>query len=557
MTSEPEAVQTTLPGNALGLRNVGHGAVWRWSSLVLAISVVIPLLVLAGSWLYVSPDVWQHLGATVLPDLLVNTIILVLGVGVGTVFLGVSLAWLTTMCEFPGRTVLDWALMLPFAVPTYVLAFVFLGVMDFSGPIQGLMRDLLGLSPRWSFEVRNGLGVVTVMTLVLYPYVYMLARVAFMGQGQSSFEAARSLGLGPWEAFRRVSLPMARPGIIAGLSLALMEALADFGAVAVFNFDTFTIAIYKSWFGFFDLHSAAQLASLLLALVLLALTVERHFRARSRYAELGRAAAQRRFQLRGWHAWAATVYATLVALLAFGAPVVQLGIWAWAQRGGLDQRYFSLLGHTATLGVTASTLTVAGAFVMAFAHRNYGDRYTRLSVRIGTLGYALPGSVLAVGVMISLTWVDNRLADFWLLLTGSEPGLLFTGTVLTLLMAYFARFLAVAFGPVDSALERIRPSMREAARSLGARQWEVVRRVYVPMLRPGLLTAGLLVLVDVMKEMPATLLLRPFGWDTFAVRIYELTSEGEWERAALPAVALVAVGLLPVIVLVRRSARGS
>ena len=536
-------------------RLVHQGAAWRWFSRLLAISVLIPLLVLVGSWLFVNPEVWQHLGATVLPGLLVNTTILVIGVGVGTVTLGVSLAWLTTMCEFPGRRTLDWALMLPFAVPAYVLAFVFLGAMDFSGPIQGFMRNVFGLSPQWSFEVRNGFGVVTVMTLVLYPYVYMLARVAFLGQGQSSFEAARSLGLSPWEAFRRVSLPMARPGIVAGLSLALMEALADFGAVAVFNFDTFTTAIYKSWFGFFDLHSAAQLASLLLALVLLALTVERYFRARSRYAESGRAAGQRRFRLNGWRAWVVTAYTAGIVLLAFGAPVLQLAFWAWSERGDLDERYFSLLGHTAALGVTASFLTVIGAFVLAFTHRYYGDRYTRLSVRIGTLGYALPGSVLAVGVMISMTWIDNRLADLWSLLTGEELGLLMTGTVLTLLMAYFARFLAVAFGPVDSALERIRPSMREVARSLGAGQWEVVKRIYIPMLRPGLLTAGLLVLVDVMKEMPATLLLRPFGWDTFAVRIYELTSEGEWERAALPAVALVVVGWLPVILLVRRSAR--
>lgn len=534
-------------------RAAGNG--WRWASRLLGAGVLVPLLVIAASWLVIDPALWAHLRTTILPTLLENTAILVVGVTIGTVLLGVSLAWLVSMCEFPGRGVVDWALMLPFALPTYVLAFVFLGVMDFAGPVQGVIRELFGLPGSWALEVRNAWGIIAVMTLVLYPYVYMLARVSFLGQGQSAFEAARSLGLSPWQAFARVSLPMARPAIIAGLSLALMEALADFGAVAVFNYDTFTTAIYKAWFGFFDLQSAAQLASLLLGLVLLALLLERHFRHRSRYTGAGRNDDRRRFRLRGWRAWAATGYTGLVVLVAFAAPVLQLLLWAWDNLSMLDVRYLSLLWHTFSLGVTAALVTVAGAFVLAFARRYYGDPLTRFAAQVGTLGYALPGSVLAVGVMLSLTWIDHRLAELWLWLTGEEPGLLLSGTLLALLMAYFARFLAVAFGPVESALENIRPSIRDAARSLGTGHWELVRRIYVPMLRPGLLTAGLLVLVDVMKEMPATLLLRPFGWDTLAVRIYELTSEGEWEQAALPAIALVLVGLLPVILLVRRSAR--
>jgi iron(III) transport system permease protein len=501
-----------------------------------------------------DPAVWSHLGGTILPQLLVNTAWLMVGVAVGTLLLGVGLAWLTTMCEFPGRRVLDWALMLPFALPAYVLAFVFVGVMDFAGPVQSGLRNLFDLPPAWSFEVRNTVGVIAVMTLVLYPYVYMLARVSFLGQGRSAYEAGRSLGLGPWAAFVRVSLPMARPGIIAGLSLALMEALADFGAVSVFNYDTFTTAIYKAWFGFFDLQSAAQLASILLTLVLVALVVERHFRNRARFAETGRG-AHRRVRLEGSQAWAASAFGWLVLFLAFIAPVIQLADWAWGVADNLDRRYLDLFLHTLFLGAMAGLLTVIAAFVLAYANRYHGDRSTRFSVRVGTLGYALPGSVLAVGVMLSLTWIDNRVADGISWLTGEETGLLLSGTVVALLMAYFARFLAVAYGPVDSGLESIRPSVREAARSLGAGQWETVWRVYLPMLRPGLLTAALLVLVDVMKEMPATLLLRPFGWDTLAVRIFELTSEGEWERAALPAVALLLVGLVPVILLVRKSAR--
>ncbi len=518
-------------------------------------SVLVPLAVILGSWLYFDPQIWVHLGGTILPQLLGNTFLLLVGVATGTLLLGVSLAWLTAACEFPGRRILDWALMMPFALPAYVLAFVFVGVMDFSGPVQSGLRALFGLSPAWSFEVRTTFGVVLVMTLVLYPYVYMLARVSFLGQGQSAYEAARSLGLGPWGAFFRVSLPMARPGIIAGLSLALMEALADFGAVAVFNFDTFTTAIYKAWFGFFDLQSAAQLASILLLIVLAALVVERRYRYRARFTDTARSGSHRRIVLRGGAALSASAFAWGIFLVAFVAPVVRLVSWAWGALDDLDLRYLDLFTHTFFLGAMAGVLTVFAAFVLAYANRYHADTSTALSVRIGTLGYALPGSVLAVGVMLSLTWFDHRVADAVEWLTGAETGLMLSGTVLALLMAYFARFLAVAYGPVDSGLERIRPSIRDAARSLGAGQWETVRRVYLPMLRPGLLTAGLLVLVDVMKEMPATLLLRPFGWDTLAVRIYELTSEGEWERAALPAVALLAVGLLPVILLVRRSAR--
>jgi iron(III) transport system permease protein len=529
-----------------------HGRGWRWATLLLALVVLMPLLVLASAWVEIDREVWGHLTETVLTDLVLNTLVLMLGVAVGTVALGSGLAWLTAMCEFPGRKLFDWALMLPFAVPAYVLAFVFLGLLDFAGPVQSAIRALFGLPPSWLVDVRGTGGVITVMVLVLYPYVYMLSRVAFLGQGHSAFEAARVLGLGPWAAFFRVALPMARPGIVAGVSLALMEALADFGAVSVFNYDTFTTAIYKAWFGLFSLSAAAQLASLLLLFVALALMIERHFRRRSRYHSVR--TARHRFRLAGWQAWAATGFASTVLLVAFAAPLGQLLAWAWSVRQDLDARYWSLVGHTLSLGGMAAVLTLVGAFVLAYARRSHGTRPVRAGVQVATLGYALPGSVLAVGIMISLVWVDHRIHDLAQALFGVDPAVLLSGSILALLLAYFTRFLAVAHGPVESALERIRPSIRDAARGLGAGPWEVIRRVYLPMLSPGLLTAGLLVLVDVMKEMPATLLLRPFGWDTLAVRIYGMTSEGEWERAALPAIALVLVGLVPVMALMRRSA---
>ena len=540
-----DKAQPLLSGNS--------GGRWQLASIMLAFVVFMPLLVLGFSWLSFDGEIWLHLSETLLPDVILNTAVLILGVSVGVLLLGISLAWLTSMCEFPGRRFFDWALMLPFAMPTYVLAFVFLGLMDFSGPIQALIRYVFDLPANWFFDVRNAGGVIIVMTLVLYPYVYMLARVAFLSQGQAVFDAGRSLGLSPFQAFIKVALPMARPGIIAGLSLALMEALADFGAVAVFNYDTFTTAVYKAWFGFFDLHLAAQLATILLILVVVALTVERRLRGRSRYDE-NRSRHWRRIQLNGSQKWLATGYAALVFALAFFVPLLQLISWAWESRADFDETYRQLLGHTFTLGMIAALLTVTGAFVLAYNRRIHQNRISAITVRIGTLGYALPGSVLAVGVMISLVWLDQRIADFAEAILGSEPELLLSGSVFALLIAYFARFQAVAFGPVESALERIRPSIRDASRSLGATSWETIRLIYLPMLKPGMFTAALLVLVDTMKEMPATLLLRPFGWDTLAVRIYEMTSEGEWERAALPAVALVLVGLIPVSILVRKSA---
>jgi iron(III) transport system permease protein len=528
---------------------------WRLLSLPLALLVALPLMVLFSGWMQAENEVWQHLARTVLGDLVLNTLVLLGGVAVGVLLTGVGLAWLTAMCEFPGRRLFDWALMLPLAIPAYVLAFVALGLFDFSGPVQSALRDWFGRGGYWFPEVRSAGGVIAVMVLVLYPYVYMLSRAAFLTQGRGTLDAARILGLGPWGAFFRVALPMARPAIVAGASLALMETLADFGTVAVFNYDTFTTAIYKAWFGLFNLQAAAQLASLLLLFVAATLIAERRLRGRARFHESSRSSTARRFPLSGWRGWMATFACALVLLPAFVLPMGQLLAWAWQSVGAeLDGRYLDLVVNTLSLGASAGLVTVSGALLLAFARRYGKDGLTRGAVRTATLGYALPGSVLAVGVMLSFTGIDNFLRSLLHAASLDYQGQLLTGSIAALLLAYLVRFLAVAFGPVDSGLERIRPSLSEAARSLGAASRELLRRVYLPLLRPGLLTALLLVMVDVMKEMPATLLLRPFGWDTLAVRIYELTSEGEWERAALPAVTLVLAGLLPVILLVRKTA---
>ncbi|EIK54623.1 binding-protein-dependent transport system inner membrane protein [Stutzerimonas stutzeri TS44] len=536
---------------------MSHSVEHRWYPItfVVAALVLLPLSVLLFSWHDIDREIWSHLWDTQMPRLLGNTLMLLLGVGAGVTVLGVSLAWLTSLCEFPGRRWLDWALMLPFAIPAYVLAFVFIGLLDFAGPVQTLAREWFGSGIRFP-RVRSTGGVIVVLVLVFYPYVYLLARSAFLAQGRGLMEAARVLGQSPWRAFWTVALPMARPAIGAGLALAVMETLADFGAVSVFNFDTFTTAIYKTWYGFFSLTSATQLASLLLLAVMLVLYGERRARGAARPVS-ERASTVALYPLRGVKAFAASAWCGLVFLCAFIVPVLQLLVWFW-QRGrfDLDERYTGLILHTLYLGGMAALITVSIALLLAFARRQAPVRSIRAAVGLANLGYALPGSVLAVAIMLAFSYLDRQLViplSDWLGGAG-KPVLL--GSLGALLLAYLVRFMAVAFGPLESSLARIRPSLPQASRSLGVGGLALFVRVYLPLLLPGTLSAALLVFVDVLKEMPATLLMRPFGWDTLAVRIFEMTSEGEWARAALPALTLVLVGLLPVILLIRRSARG-
>ncbi|TQV77660.1 iron ABC transporter permease [Exilibacterium tricleocarpae] len=514
--------------------------------------VLLPVSVIVLSWGSAQTEVWQHLIATQLSRLLGNTLILVLGVGVWVMVLGVSLAWFTATCEFPGRRWLDWALMLPLAIPTYVVAFVALGLLGYSGPVQTLWRHWFG-ADAWFPDIRGAGGVVMVMTTVLYPYVYMLARAAFLAQGRGLMDASRLLGNGPWSSFLRVALPMARPAIVAGTALALMECLADFGAVSVLNYDTFTTAIYKSWFGFFNLQAAAQLASLLLLFVFAALYAEQRARGSGRIHQQPRR-TRTAYQLTGWRGLLVSAYCTSVVVLAFVVPVLQLLVWVFETRAtGLDSRYGALILRTFTLGGSAALITVAIAVLVAYGQRVSGRLGISTSVRLAGLGYALPGSVLAVGILLAFAYIDRQLINPLRLLLELPPAQILVGSVAALVLAYVIRFFSVAVGPVQAGLERIKPHFQEAAHTLGAGQWRVLRRIYLPLLAPGLLTALLLVLVDTMKEMPATLLLRPFGWDTLAVRVFELTSEGEWQRAALPALTLVLLSIPPVVIMVRRS----
>ena len=526
---------------------------WPLPAWVLAAAVLIPLLTVFSSFLTPEKEIWQHLSTTLLPDLLSNTLILVVGVAVFTAVIGVSLGWFTGACDFPGRRFFSWALALPMALPAYVMAFIFLGLMDFSGPVQQIIRRLPGFEGRM-FEVRSAPFVILVIGLTLYPYVYLLSRASFMNQGRTILEASQTLGLRPSKAFFKVALPMSRPWIVSGLALVLMETLADFGAVSIFNYDTFTTAIYKSWFGFFSLKAAAQLSSLLVLLAVSLVLVEGLFKKRMRYYDSSRGgASQTRLQLRGWSSFMVVAYCATILMVAFIVPVLQLTQWSLkVVRQGAGSAYLEVILKTLFLGSTAALIICFAAVLLAYSKRRNKSWSNRLLCRIATVGYALPGTVLAVGIFIPISKFDSLLRETVETIASIDPGPLLQGTLVVMLAAYLIRFLAVGFGAVDSGMQNIKPSLDEASATLGRSGGETLTYIHFPLLKKGLLTALVLVLVDVIKEMPITLMTRPFGWDTLAVKIYELTSEGEWIRAALPGSYLVLAGIIPVILLINQ-----
>jgi iron(III) transport system permease protein len=521
---------------------------------LVAALVLLPVAVILSSFLAPADQVWRHFADTILGELVVNTFVLALAVAAGTAVIGVALAWLVAVCDFPGRGFFSWALLLPLAMPAYVMGFVAIGLLDFTGPLQTGLRALTGSALPWFPPIRSRGGVILVMTLALYPYVYLLARNAFRTQGRRMLEAGRALGLTAFESFFRVALPMARPWISAGVLLVVMETLADFGTVAVFNYDTLTTGIYKAWYGLFSLAAASQVASILILLALVVLLIEQQSRLGMRFTAAQTTGSAPRIVLTGARGWLAAGACALVLGVAVVAPLTQLVIWI-AEGGfaGLDIRYLDYLWHSLALGGLAAALVTATALLLNFCGRGHADTLSRIALKLSTLGYAVPGAVLAVGIFVALAWVDRMIPSAVRELFGLQPGALLQGSVTAMLLAYLIRFLAVGYGPVESAMHRVTRNLEEAAIALGQGGARLLLRVHLPMLRGGLATAAILVFVDVMKEMPITLMTRPFGWDTLSVRIFELTSEGQWEHAALPAVVLVLAGALPVIQLTRAS----
>ncbi|HNA03012.1 MAG TPA: iron ABC transporter permease [Rhodocyclaceae bacterium] len=504
-------------------------------------------------------DTWSHLASTVLPEYVMTTLWLCIGVGFGAAALGVGAAWLTTMLDFPGRRVFDWALVLPLAVPAYVMAYTYTDLLQFVGPVQTWLREAFGWrrGDYWFPDVRTTGGAIVMFILVLYPYVYLLARTAFLERAGGMLEVSRSLGLGAWESFFRVSLPLARPAIAGGVALALMETLADYGTVSYFAVQTFTTGIYRAWFSLGDRIAAAQLSMLLLGFVVLVLTLERVTRGRARFHNTtGRRKPHGGRPLHGWRAalaFAGCMVPLTLGFLVPGGLLLEMALTEGDAQFG--SRFVQLAGNSFTLAALASALAVMLAIVLAYANRIYRSVPTLLATRVVGLGYAVPGSVIAVGVLIPVTRLDNALAQLIVHVTGSNPGLLLTGGVAALVFAYLARFLTVALQTVEASLGKITPSMDDAARSLGHTQGETLRHVHVPLLRGSLLTAGLLVFVDVMKELPATLVMRPFNFDTLATQAYTLAADERLAEASTSALTIVAVGVLPLIVLSRQIAQ--
>ena len=519
--------------------------------MLLAVVVVLPLAAIA--WNAATPrfDVWAHLVRTQLGGLAFNTIALLAGVGALVAVIGVGLAWLVATRDFPGRKFFEWALVLPLAMPAYVVGFVLLGLFDYAGPVARLWQAVAGPDARLP-DVRSYGGVVIVMALAYYPYVYLLARTAFAERSSALIEAARGLGLRPRDAFLRLAVPVARPAIAAGLALALMETLADFGTVSLFGYQTFTVAVYRVWFGMFDRIAAGQLATVLLLFAAIVLGLERWARRSARFSLPSGGAVAKRASLGRGARWMATSACGAVLGIAFVLPTSVLVLWtARALADGASiAPLWRQTANTAVIGVAAMAVCLAAALLLAYAARLVRSTVIARLGNVALLGYAIPGTVVAVGVIGVLAAVDGAVAGAAGLLDIAPPPLLVTSAI-GLLFAYVVRFLAVAYLPIQAGLARVGPALDESARGLGASPARLLASVHAPLLRGALLTAAVLVLVDVMKELPATMLLRPFGFDTLAVGIWQATTESLWLQAAPPALAIVAVGTVLVLLLTR------
>ena len=527
------------------------------AAAAVALAIALPLVVVVLNLFVPRTETWAHMTSTVLPHYLWNTLLLALCVGAGVTVVGVSCAWLTSMCRFPGRRVFEWTLILPIAMPAYVMAYVYTDFLQFAGPLQTWLRAWAGWRAGQHAlpDIRSMGGAVFVLVAVLYPYVYLLARAAFLEQSGSSFETARVLGQGPWRAFFRVALPLARPGIAAGVALAMMETLADYGTVAYFGVDTFSTGVFRAWFSLGDPVAAAQIGALLLVGVGCILALERALRGRSAFHS-GPRRPPAPHVLRGAQGAVAIAVCALPAIAGFIVPLVLLLRLALQEADpDFGQRFSGLAFNSVSLAAITALLAVAGALAIAYAARLRPGPVAHVANRTAALGYAIPGVVIAVGVLVPVTLFDRWLSTWLAARFGIAPQLWLSGTIAALVYAYLVRFMSISLQTVEAGLGKIKRSMDDAARSLGVRPSEVLLRVHAPLLARSLLTAGLLVFVDVMKELPATLAMRPFNFDTLAVQTYNLAKDERLAEASVAALAILAVGLIPVLLLARTMAR--
>ena len=521
--------------------------------MAIALVIALPILFVFSSIFTNSRAVWQHLAATVLQDYILNSCWLMLLVGTGVCIIGVGTAWLVTMCSFWGSGWLEWALLLPLAAPAYLLAYTYTSMLDYFGPVQSTLRNLFGwtsVSDYWFPEIRSLWGAAVMLLLVLYPYVYLLARVAFLEQSVCTMEASRSLGCSPWRSFFSIALPLARPAIMAGLALALMETLNDLGTVEYFGVNTFTTGIYRTWLGMGERAAAAQLAAFLMIFVLILIVLERRSRSAAQYYDSSSSIERLTpFQLNPWHSFlalSACLFPVCLGFIVPGAYLIQLTL---NNLDTVDGDFGDLAQHSFILASVTAIAAMIISLIMAYGQRLEPNWLMKTAVRIAAMGYAIPGSVIAVGVLIPIAGLDN-IIDRWMQSTFNiSTGLLLSGTIFSLIFAYLVRFLAVSFGSVESSLNKIAPSLDDASRSLGYGSTSTLWKIHTPLMSGGLLTSAMLVFVDVMKELPATLVIRPFNFDTLGIRVYQYASDERLAEAAAPALAIVVVGIIPVILL--------
>lgn len=532
-----------------------RGGFWSLAAWAAALAVALPILAVLFQLTAPSSPLWAHLVDTVLPGYVLNTALILIGVGAGTLLVGIPAAWMVTLCRFPGRRFFEWALLLPMAMPAYVIAYTYTGFLDYAGPLQSFLRAQWGEAGDWRFlpDIRSLPGAIIMLVLVLYPYVYLLARAAFLEQSACVLEVSRTLGCSPWTSFARVALPLARPALVAGAALAMMEAMNDYGTVQYFGIDTLATGIFRIWRGFGDPVSGAQLAAWLLVIVFALLAVERRSRGARRFAHsTGRYRALPRYRLTGWRAFGAAFGCALPLGLGFLLPAGLLLLSAIARREDwLKAEFFVLARHSFLMAGLASLAAVAIAVLLGYALRLNPTGPTRLAVRIAGLGYAIPGAVLAIGVALPFAALDHVLDAAMRAHFGLSTGLLLSGTLFAVIFAYLVRFLTASLNVVEAGLAKITPQLDGAARSLGRSPLGMLGSVHLPLLRGSLLTAAILVFVDVLKELPATLVLRPFDFDTLATRTFDLASDERLSEAAGPALAIVLVGILPVYLISR------
>ncbi len=529
--------------------------IWRLGAFVVAAIVALPLLGIASSLFTAQGDLWRHLAETQLQDIVFNTVVLLLGVGIGTVLIGTGTAWLVTMYRFPGSRMLQWALLLPLVMPTYIIGYAYADLLTFAGPLQSALRAAMGWSrgDYWFPEFGSPQGVALLFTLVLYPYVYLAARAAFLGQSQSLLEASRILGNGPWRTFLRVGLPLARPAIAAGAALALLETLADFGTVQYYGIHTFTTAIYRTWYGMGNREGAAQLSMLLILIAVTLVALEYRSRGRARFT----IASNLRYvaepaQLALPAGLAALAACAVPILLGFVVPTMHLAQLAMSSGVLVTDRQFVGDAFNSLILATVAAATIVGlAVFLSYAGRLVRRRLLHRTIAFASLGYAIPGAVIAVGVLLPLAFADHGLDLLSRQVLGIPTGLLLSGTAFALVVAYTVRFLAVGMANVSPGLAAIDPAMDASARILGARPRDVLWRIHLPMLKAPALTAGIVAFVEVLKELPATLLIRPFNFDTLAIGVYRFASDERLAQAAVGSILIVTVSLAPVILLSR------